>query len=186
MADGLFYNDLREPFTAADIAAVTLAATNKALYPVSNFPVLGGQYFARIGKKIRIRLFGRITTVLTPGNISFGVYYGTGADANGVLLASTVAAALVASQTNIAWMIEVFVHCRSIGNAGTLFATGKASFNPLVVASTAQPLLLPGAAPVVSGACDLTAALVISVQALRSGSTAETMQVHDMEVVALN
>lgn len=186
MADGLFYNDLREPFIGSDLTAVTLAATNKALYTASAFPSLGGQYFARIGKKLRIRLFGRITTVLTPGNLTLGVLYGTGADANGVVLASSAAIALVASQTNVSWMAEVFVHCRSIGSAGTLFVTGSAKFNPLVIASTAQPIMIPATAPVVSGACDLTTALMISVQALRSGSTAETMQVHDMEVTALN
>jgi hypothetical protein len=183
MADGLFYNDLREPFTASDIAAVTLAATNKALYPASNFPLLGGHYFARPGKKLHIRLFGRITTVLTPGNLTFGVYYGTGADANGVLLASTTAQALIASQTNLSWQADVFVHCRSIGSAGTLFVTGRIKFNEAVAA---PEILLPGSAPVVSGACDLTAALIISVQAARSGSSAETMQVHDMEAISLN
>jgi hypothetical protein len=183
MADGLFYNDLREPFIAADIAAVTLAATNKALYPVSNFPVLGGQYFSRIGKKLRIRLFGRITTVLTPGNITFGIYYGTGADANGVLLASSTAQALTASQTNLSWLLDIRVHARSLGSTGTLFVDGYAKFNEAV----AGPMVfIPGSAPAVSGACDLTAALIISVQAARSGSTAETMQVHDMEVVAMN
>ena len=186
MADGLFYNDMREPFIGIDIAAVTLAVTNKALYPVSNFPVLGGQYFSRIGKKLRIRLFGRATTVLTPGNLTFGVYYGTGADANGVLLASSTAAALMASQTNLSWMLEVFIHCRSIGSTGTLFCSGRSMMNPLLVASTSQPLFIPASAPVVSAACDLTAALIISVQAARSGSSAETMQVHDMEVTAMN
>jgi hypothetical protein len=186
MADGLFYNDLREPFVAADIPAVTLAATNKALYPVSNFPILGGQYFARIGKKLRIRLFGRITTALTPGNLTFGIYYGTGADANGVLLASSAAAALVASQTNLSWELEAHIHCRSLGSAGTLFATGRAHFNVAVMAGTVQPVMIPGSAPVVSSACDLTAANILSVQAARSGSTAETMQVHDMDVTALN
>lgn len=186
MSDGQFYNDLREPFIGADIASVTLAATNKALYPVSNFPVLGGQYFARIGKKLRIRLFGRITTGLTPGNLTLAVLYGTGADANGVSLAASAAIALVASQTNLSWWAEFFIHCRSIGSAGTLFCTGKAHFNNAVIASTNQPILIPANAPAVSGACDLTAALIPSVQALRSGSTGETMQVHDMEVVALN
>ena len=186
MADGQFYNDLREPFIGADIAAVTLASTAKALYPVSNFPVLGGQYFSRIGKKLRIRLFGRITTAATPGNGSFDVYYGTGADANGVLLASSAALALSASQTNLSWTAEIVVHCRAIGSAGTLFVTGKAHFNNAVLASTLQPMLIPASAPVVSGACDLTAALIISTQFKRSGSTAETMQVHDMEVVAMN
>lgn len=186
MADGLFYNDIREPFTAADIAAVTLAATAKALYPASNFPVLGGQYFARIGKKLKIRLFGRMTTGATPGNGSFNVYYGSGADANGVLLMTGTPVALVANATNLSWEVEIFVHCRSIGSAGTLFVTGDAKFNVGLLLSTVAPMLLPASAPVVSGACDLTAANIISVQFLRSGSTAETMQVHDMEVTALN
>ncbi len=184
MADGLFYNDLREPFIGTDIAAVTLAATNKALYPASNFPVLGGQYFSRIGKKVCIRLFGRITTALTPGTLTMGILYGTGADANGVVLASTAAQTLIASQTNLSWQAEFYVHCRSIGSTGTLFATGRSNFNTAVVA--AGVALIPASAPVVSAACDLTASLILSVQALRSGSTAETMQVHDLEVTALN
>jgi hypothetical protein len=186
MADGLFYNDLREPFISADIASVTLSTTAKALYPQSNFPVLGGQYFARPGKTLRIKLFGRITTGTTPGNGSFAVYYGTGADANGVLLASSATLALTASQTNLSWEAEVDVHCRTTGSAGTLFCTGRALFNNAVLASTLQPMLIPASAPVVSGACDLTAANIISVQFLRSGSTAETMQVHYMSVIALN
>jgi hypothetical protein len=84
MSDGLFYLDTREPNLTADITAVTLATTYKALYPVSNFPVLGGHYFARPGKGMNIKLFGRITTAVTPGNFQIAVFYGTGADANGV------------------------------------------------------------------------------------------------------
>src|SRR5712671_4442255 len=129
MADGLFYNDLREPFIGADIAPVTLLTTDLALYPASNFPVLGGQYFARVGKKLQIRLFGKITTVLTPGNGTFDVYYGTGGAANGVLLASSAAFALTASQTNLSWEAQFQVSCRSIGSAGTLFCDGRALFN---------------------------------------------------------
>ena len=186
MSDGLFYNDLREPFIGADIASVTLSTTDKALYPKDNFPVLGGQYFSRVGKKLKIKLFGKITTAATPGNLTWDIYYGTGADANGTILASSAAIALQANQTNLSWMCEVTVHCRSIGATGTLFCTGWSLFNVAVVLSTVQPVLIPASAPVVSGAVDLTAANIISVQFKRSGSTAETMQVHDMEVIALN
>jgi hypothetical protein len=186
MADGLFYQDTREPFIGADIAAVTLAATAKALYPVSNFPVLGGQYFSRIGKKLHVVLFGRMTTVLTPGNLTIVVYYGTGADANGVIICQSAAVALIASQTNLSWQADIMVHARSLGATGTLFGCGTFQCNPALIASTAQPLMIPASAPAVSGSCDLTAANIISVQALRSGSTAETMQVHDMKVVAVN
>jgi hypothetical protein len=186
MADGLFYNDLREPFIAADQSPVTLSTTNKALYTPSAFPVLGGQYFGRIGKKVRIRVFGKITTGATPGNLTLGLYYGTGADANGVLLASSAAIALIASQTNISWMAEFFVSARTLGSAGALFVDGKAEFNVAVIASTAQPIMIPASAAAVSSSCDLTSALILSVQALRSGSTSETMTVQDIEVVAMN
>ena len=80
MADGLFYNDMREPFIAADLTAISPLATNVALYTPSAFPVLGGQYFSRPGKAMRIDLFGRMTTALTPGNLTFAVM--------GLLLAS--------------------------------------------------------------------------------------------------
>ena len=183
MADGLFYNDLREPFVTVAPAAVTLVATAKALYAASQFPVLGGQYWARVGKKLKIRLFGKITTAATPGNGSFNVYYGTGADANGVLLMTGTPLALTAGQTNLSWMLEIYVTCITTGNVGTLFCTGWAKFNEAVMA---QKILLPASAPAVSGACDLTAANIISVQFLRSGSTVETMQVVEMEVTALN
>lgn len=184
--DGPFYLDTREPFISADIGTVTLSTTDLALYPPSNFPVLGGQYFARPGKKMHIRLFGKITTAATPGNLTIDVYYGTGAAANGVLLASSAAVALTASQTNLSWFMDIYVHCRSIGSAGTLFVTGEMGANVGVIASTLQPVMIPASAAVVSGACDLTAALIISVQAKRSGSTAETMTVQDMEVTACN
>jgi hypothetical protein len=183
MADGLFYSDVREPFITVPPGAVTLAATAKALYTASQFPVLGGHYFARPGKKLKIRLFGILTTGATPGNGSFNVYYGTGGDANGVLLMTGTPVALTASQSNLTWELEIVVTCITTGSAGTLRCTGKAIFNEAVLA---PHQMLPTATAGVSGACDLTAALIISVQFLRSGSTAESMQVLDMEVTAMN
>jgi hypothetical protein len=183
--DGPFYNDVREPFCAADISAVTLATTDKALYPVSNFPVLGGQYWARVGKKMRIRLFGKITTAVTPGNGQWDVYYGTGADANGTLLASSAAFALTASQTNLSWIAEFDLTCRVTGASGALLCTGWSFFNNAVAATSVQPILIPASAPA-QATVDLTAANIISVQFKRSGSTAETMAINDMTVIAVN
>jgi len=183
--DGPFYNDLRSPFTAADIAAVTLATTAKALYPVDNFPVLGSNYFGFVGKKLKIRMFGRITTAATPGNGSFDVYWGTGADANGTILASSAALALSASQTNVSWRAEFDVVCRVFGANGALLVTGTAWFNVGVLASTLAPMMIPASAPA-NVTVNLTSANIVSVNFKRSGSTAETMQVHDMDVIAMN
>lgn len=184
MADGLFYLDTREPFIGADIAAVTLATTDKALYPKDNFPVLGGQYFARIGKKMIIRAFGKITTGTTPGNGTFDIYYGSGADATGTILASSAALTLVASQTNISWEIDIKIRCTTTGASGALEVTGKGQFGTAVVA--VGTFLIPASAAAPVGSLDLTAANIISVQFKRSGSTAETMTVQDLEVIAAN
>jgi hypothetical protein len=184
--DGAFYNDLRSPFISGDLTAVNLATTDKALYTPSAYPVLGGQYFSYIGKKQKIRMMGKVTTGATPGNGQFDIYYGTGADANGVLLQSSAAFALLANQSNISWWAEFYIRCQTTGSAGTLFCDGIAFFNQAVAANIVQPILIPASGAAVSAACDLTAALIISVQFKRSGSTAEAMTVQDLEVISLN
>lgn len=88
--DGQFYNDLLKPHSSANVASVTLAATNKALYPVANIPAMGKDYWW-VGKKVVIRAFGQITTAATPGNLTVALLYGTGADANGVSIAASAA-----------------------------------------------------------------------------------------------
>jgi len=187
MADGLFYNDLRAPFLTGDITAVTLAATMKALYPASNFPVLGGQYWNFVGKKMKIELFGRFSSATAAANLQFGILYGNGGDANGTTLASSGTVAQTTSQTNISWYLQCTITCRTIGSAGTLFAVGYALFNPAVMASTVQPMMIPASAPAVSAGIDLTASNIISVQALSSVTTGSpSMQIHDMSVTALN
>lgn len=182
--DGVFYRDTREPFIGADLPPVTLATTDKAMYTPSAFPVLGGQYFARVGKKIKIRAFGKITTAATPGNLTIDVYYGSGVDATGTIIVSSAAQTLIAAQTNISWMVEVWIRCITIGNAGTLEATGRATFGTAVIA--AGTFLLPASAAAPSAGVDLTNPNIISLQFKRSGSTVETATTQDLEVEALN
>jgi hypothetical protein len=182
--DGQFYRDLRAPFMIAPPTAVTLLSTNLALYPVANIPAMGKDYWWA-GKTVRIRAFGQITTAVTPGNLTLALFYGTGAAANGVSLAASAAQTLIASQTNISWEVDLTVRCITIGSAGTMFCTGRAIFGTAVIA--AGSFLIPATAPAVSAACDLTVASnILSLQALRSGSTAETMQVVDLQIEALN
>lgn len=182
--DGQFYNDLRAPFMITPAGAVTLSTTNKALYTVANIPAMGKDYWWA-GKAVKVRAFGQITTGVTPGNLTIAMFYGTGADANGVSICASAAQTLVASQTNISWFLEATIRCISIGATGTLFGTGYAQFGTAVIA--ANTFLLPASAPAVSAAVDLTVASdVLSLQALRTGSTAETMQIVDFQVFSLN
>lgn len=183
MADGLFYNDLRCPFHNADLSDITLASTAKALYTTANFPILGGNYWGFVGKRLRIRLFGKITTAATPGNGQWDVYWGSGADATGTIISSSTAEALTANQATLSYEMQYTVHCRSVGATGTLFGCGWAIFNESV---KAVRQMIPASAAAVSTTMDLTTASIVSVQFKRSGSTAEHMWVQDMEVTALN
>src|SRR5258708_8354455 len=111
MADGLFYNDLKAPFTAANIAAVTLSTTFLSLYPLSNFPLLPSGYFSFVGKKMKIRLFGQMTTAATPGNGQFGIYWNADTAAGTTQLATSAAFALVPNPTNLSCRGAVYFLC---------------------------------------------------------------------------
>jgi ABC-type transport system involved in cytochrome c biogenesis permease subunit len=183
--DGPFYVDTRAPHISADVASVTLAAANKAIIPAANIPVLGSNYFSYVGKALRIKLFGRLTTAATPGNGQWNIYWGTGADANGTVIGSSAALALTANQANMSWFLEIVVRCRAMGVTGALLVTGEWAANVAVLSSSLQPALIPASVPA-PVTVDLTASNIISPQFLRSGSTAETMQVHDVLYEALN
>lgn len=185
MADGLFYLDSREPHLVSDITAVTMTTTAKALYPAAAFPVLGGQYFNRPGKAIRICLWQKMVVAGTPGNFSYNIHWGTGADANGTLIAvAGTPVALSASVTKCGYA-EFTIRCLTTGTAGTLQATGWAVWDPLLIAATLNPILIPTAGAAASASLDLTAAFIPSVQVLQSG-TAGTIQVQQISVIALN
>jgi hypothetical protein len=187
--DGPFFVDTRAPHLTAslDSVSVTLSTTNKAIVPISNLPVLGSNYFGYIGKAVRMTMLGRITTAATPGNGQFNLYLGSGVDATGTIILASPTFALTASQTNITWQIQCWVRCRAVGGSGvgSLMATGTANFAPAVVASSLQPLLFPASAPTAT-TVDLTVANFLSPQFLRSGSTAETMTVHEFLFESLN
>lgn len=186
MADGLFYLDTREPHFVSDITAVTMAATAKAIYPAAAFPVLGGGYFNRPGKTIKISMWQKIIVAGTPGNFSYNVHWGTGADANGTLICTAgTPVALNASVTKCIYA-EFVVRCITTGTVGTLQATGWAIADGLLItAGTLNPILIPTAGAAASAALDLTAANIVSVQALQSG-TAGTIQCQQLQVEALN
>lgn len=183
--DTPYYLDNRPPFFVSDLAAVTLSTTLKALYTAASHPNLGPQYWPHTGKKLWLRAFLKVITFATPGNLVLSLLYGTGADANGVTLASSAAIALIANQT-FSLEVDLFVRAISLGATGTLEANGRAHANPIGIASTAQPIMIPAAGAAVSAAVDETASLVLSLQASRSGSTAETIQVQDLHFVPMN
>jgi len=183
--DGPFYVDSRAPFNVTDAASVTLLTTALALLPSANLPVLGSNYFNYVGKAVRMRLWGRITTAATPGNMTALLYWGTNAAANGTVIAQSAAVALTASQTNLTWEWDMLVRCRSLGATGSLIGFGMFNANVAVLGSTLQPVMIPASVPA-AVTVDLTQNFFLSPQFMRSGSTAESIQVQEFTFEALN
>jgi hypothetical protein len=114
----------------------------------------------RLGRKaVPIRMFGRMTSVATPGSLALSFVWGTGAYANGTVLGTTAAFAPTASQTNMSWEAVAIIRCRATGAAGSLFCTGYFEANPAVVASTLQPILIPASVPAPLATCRPTSSV---------------------------
>lgn len=171
--DSPYYSDLRPPHNIVAPAAVTLLATDKALHLAATIGNLSPQNWP-VGKNYRIEVIGQATSAVTPGNLTLSLYWGSGADATGTVIAATAATAWTASQANMTWKAWFDVTITAIGATGSMVAGGSFKINEAAIAAE---LLAPATGGAVAVAVDTTAsANVFSVQAKRSGSTAETMQ----------
>lgn len=184
MADGTQYRDSRQPNMIVAQGSITLAATDKLLYPGS-VTALPANYFWP-GKGIKLTVMGALTTGATPGNVGVEHYYGT-TDAGGTLLASSVASAAAINKTSATVILEAYARCRTSGPTGTLISWGRLMGDQgfAVFANTVLPILTPASVPAAT-TIDTTAAQGFNIQLKRSGSTAETFVTHDLVFEALN
>lgn len=182
---GPWYQDTRAPHPAADFSTVTLSTTSLQLWPSSVWtPTFAADWWA--GKLFYLRVYGKMTTGTTPNSLTIELRYGT-ADNAGTILATSALQTLVASQTNISWRAEFRIRCTATGptaTSGAIKATGVFECNTALIA--AGQAMIPASAPATVGSLDLTTTSAINLQFKRSGSTAETATVTDLEFVANN
>lgn len=144
-ADTNNFRDTRVDPITTDEGNVTLATTQKALWPYAR-TLLPANYFNRIGKTVKLTAWGKTTTDGTAGNYVAGVGYGS-SDAP-TALGAGAAVAGTTSQSNISWRFEAYATCRLIGATGTLMAFGQWMPAVAVLASTLQPYIIPSSAAV--------------------------------------
>jgi hypothetical protein len=176
--DGPFYVDSRGPHLSASGSVVTLTPTLQALVPIANYPILGSNYFGYVGKAMRIRSAGIINTGATPGTVTYSHLWGNGANNNGAGIC-TAAMSMTANLVNITYQCEIVIRCRSLGATGTLMSSG------FFMCQTFGFVMMPPSG-LAAGTFDLTANNIPSIQVSRSGSTAETLQLTDLLIEALN
>lgn len=178
-----------------DGSALTNTTTATSIIPAAARFTLASNFYAYIGKQLRIRASGRISTVVTtPGNITFAVNHGTVATPI-IVFTSGTSALNVAAQTNAAWDLEVLLTCRAIGAStsanlmGTAKWTSRASLNAPAVGTTTGvgTVLLPDTAPAVGTGFDSTITNVVDLFATFSvANAANSIQVHQYSLESLN
>jgi hypothetical protein len=186
-ADTPLYRDVRNAKQTGDFGTISLSTTSLMIANPANGNWATILAYWDLGKRWKITVMGKMTTVLTPGNLTIEIRYGT-TDNGGTILATSAATALTASKTNISFTLECYVRANAvIGTAAGLFAWGR--FIPdqsgLLIPAANNPLLIPASAAAAVNV-DTTVAGGVNIQMKRSGSTAETVTVQDLIIEALN
>jgi hypothetical protein len=151
------------PLVTAQTDGPTLTAASAATcLPTANGKITLPNNFFYVGKQLRITAAGRISCVVTtPGTARYDVRLGA------VIAFDSQAMPLnIVAKTNVGWMLEILLTCRTIGNstATTLFGQGKwtseASVGaPAAAAGAPGSFVIPyNAAPAVGTGFDNTAA----------------------------
>jgi hypothetical protein len=188
------YHETRNPFKqTADYGQITLLTTSLSILPITTVLIGSSMQFPAgywdLGKKVQFRYFGKATTAATPGNWTFEIRHQTGTptDAGGTILATSAATAFTLNKTALPWFMDFTVEARAaIGTTAPLFSKGfvMSDGTGALITSPGNPIFLPATAPAAVNV-DTTLASTIHVDVKRSGSTAETITVHDFQVNSL-
>lgn len=142
-ADTNDFHDTRMQPIIADETGVTLATTQKALWPYAR-TLLPANYFSKMSKTVHIKAFGKATTDGTAGNYVAGLGYGSSDAPTALAAGATVAGST--SQTNVSWIMDGYFTSRLAGASGTLVGWGLFVAAVALIASTLQPYTLPSSA----------------------------------------
>lgn len=178
-----------------DGTALTNSTTQTSILPTTARYTLPSNYFSAIGKTLRLKAFGRVSTVVTtPGNITFLFCLGTVASPINAFTSGASALNVVA-QTNASWELEMLLTCRAIGSGTSANMMGlsrwisRASLNAPAVGTTTGvgAVLGPDTAPAVGTGFDSTITNVVDLQATFSvANAANSIQLHGFTLESLN
>jgi hypothetical protein len=167
--------------STADSTALTNSTSATTIMPKSALCSIPGGTL-QVGSRLRVRLRGRISTVVTtPGTLTLDLRIG------GVIVSAFGAMNLNATaQTNAGWDAELEAEIRSVGDGtlATALCTGRFTSraligSPAVASGYSGSALLPDTAPAVGTGFDSTAACKVDVFATWSvANAANSIQVH--------
>lgn len=176
-------------FDTADGSALTGSTAATSLLPGPAKFTLPANYFNFVGKKIRLRAAGIISTVVTtPGTLLLDFRLGAVVAFSGGAMALNIVA-----KTNVTWLLELELTARAIG-AGTsaaLLGSGRFSSeavvgSPLPTVGGSGQLLLPASAMANGTGFDSTAAQQIDLFGTWSINNADSITVKQFSFELMN
>jgi hypothetical protein len=149
----------------ADGTAVTASGTETIMLPIFTLPA--GYFYP--GRLVKWTVLGRQSTAITtPGTITLKLSYSaTGVGAVTVASSGAFAPDPTAAATNLTFMVEFWMLCRSSGTAGTALGWGRVEWSDYDDASAATVVgnlnmrMIPTSAPA-TVAIDTTVARAVS------------------------
>lgn len=171
---------------ADGVALANSTTPGSILSPTAKY-TLAANYFNWIGKKLRLRLAGRISVIVTtPGTLLLDFRLGSVVAFTGGAMALNVVA-----KTNVTWEAEIELEARTVGNVTTATLLGIGRFTSEAVvgsaAGVASTIMLPASAPVAGTGFDSTAAQQIDVFGTWSIANAgNSILTHQTTLEALN
>lgn len=185
-----------ETLITAQLDGTALASSTAAtsLLPPQSRLTLPSNFFSYIGKKLRVKAWGRISTVVTtPGTLTLDLRLGTVASPITVFNGGAMNLNVTA-QTNATWEFEAMLTARAIGSGTSANLMGIGRFasraligSPAVAAGYAGAALLPDTAPPVGTGFDSTITNVVDFFGTWSVSNAaNSIQVHEFSLESMN
>lgn len=180
-------NGFHETLTSSgeDGAALTNSTAPTSIVPASRKFTLPAGYFNALGKSLRVRAGGRISTdAATPGTLTFDVRFGSTVVFNG-----GSSGTLATSAANLTWWLEVILSLRSLSSGGTPTATllGIGWLFTAALSAATPIMMLPASAPAAGNTFDPSASQAVDLFATWSvASASNTITCHQFAVDSLN
>lgn len=158
-----------EPLIEQQVDGTALSNTTtptSIIAPAAKFTLPAN--FFQVGKELFVRAAGRISTAgSSPGTLTLDVRVGSV-----VVFSGGASGTLAVSASNLTWIFEAMLTCRSIGasTVATILGTGKLLSAALSATTPIQ--LLPASSPAAGTGFDSTAAAVLDLFATWSVANA--------------
>ncbi len=153
--------------TKTSVSSTTTAETKSLVGTIVGTFTAPANFFI-IGRAMRLRAYGVMTTTSTPGTLNMEVKFAA------TVIASTGVLTPTISLSNMYWELELDIICITVGSSGSFFCQGKWSKMNAATAATTSLITWPlrgnSADPPAAVTVDTTASSLVDLLSVTAGT----------------